>query len=76
MNDDEWVANGGQRSWIYYASFVPGRWMRDIATITVVGKDEWQLHVNHTHVATFNSWDEARDATPMMIALHGRGANK
>ena len=76
MTNDDWVPNGGPNSWIHYASFVPGRWVRDFATITVVGKDEWQLHINHKYVASFDSWAEARDATPMMIALHGHPAAK
>lgn len=74
MNDSDWLPNGGPRSWIHYAPFIPGKWARDIATITVVGAADWQLHINHRYAATFNSWAEARDATPMMIALHGHGA--
>jgi hypothetical protein len=69
MKDEDWTPNGGPKSWIYYEPFPPGRWSRDIATITVVGQGEWQLHINHKYVATFNSWAEARDATPMMLAL-------
>ena len=76
MTNDDWVPNGGPRSWVYYAPFEPNRWTRDIAVITIVGKADWQLHINHKYVASFDSWSEAKDATPMMIALHGHGANK
>lgn len=71
MRDEDWHPNQGPRSWIYYAPFVGHRWVRDIAVINVVSPTDWHLFINHIHVATFDSWAEARDATPMMINLHG-----
>jgi hypothetical protein len=47
------------------------RWVIDTARIIVRSHDQWQLYINNTYIATFDSWVAARDATPMMITLHG-----
>jgi hypothetical protein len=69
MNDDLWHSTG-KGKWQYVDIDSP-RWMRDTAHIVVYGKTAWHLFINRTYVATFNTWGEARDATPMMIKLHG-----
>lgn len=70
MNDDLWH-NTGKGEWQYVDIDDPPRWMRDTAQIVVHGKGEWNLFINRQHIGTFSSWEEARDATPMMIKLHG-----
>ena len=70
MTDELWLAAGkGRWRHIERDRF---RWATSIADIVVHGPTEWHLFVNTMHVATFNSWAEARDATPMMIKLHGQ----
>ena len=69
MNDDDWQPDGKAR-W-KYLDFSRNRWRPDWATITCVGPGIWHLFINTQHIATFNSWEEARDATPMMLKLHG-----
>lgn len=69
MNDDLWHS-AGKGKW-QYVDINSQRWMRDTAQITTTGPGTWHLFINRTYVATFNTWEEARDATPMMIKLHG-----
>lgn len=78
MKDAEWSPSHGSKykAWVYYEPFRQDRRLRNIAVITVVGETDWQLHINHDYVTSFNSWAEARDATPMMIALYEQGRKR
>ncbi len=69
MNDSDWVVVN-PRKWMYV---VPdsSRWWRETAEIVITNASEWHLLINQNYVATFNSWAEARDATPMLLKLHG-----
>lgn len=69
MNNDEWHKTQ-QGMWVYSHN-EPGKWVTDMAVIQCTARQQWHLFINRNHVATFNTWDEARDATPMMISLHG-----
>lgn len=68
MTDDLWVADGRKR-WVY-TKYDPNTYLTDVAVIEV-RPDGWHLFLNFHYIASFNSWAEARDATPMMIKLHG-----
>lgn len=69
MNDEDWSLFGKGR-W-YYINRDPRGLAQDVAQIVCAGDTEWQLFINHQPIAAFNSWEEARDATPMMISIHG-----
>jgi hypothetical protein len=69
MNDGDWQ-NVGKGMWAYVDTDI-SRWLSNRADIVVHGKGEWSLFINRQHIGTFSSWEEARDATPMMIKLHG-----
>lgn len=69
MNDEDWVATGKGR-W-QYIDYSRSKWVPNMATIMCAGPELWHLFISTQHIATFNSWAEARDATPMMLKLHG-----
>lgn len=69
MNDGDWQ-NVGKGMWAYVDTDI-NRWLSNRADIVVHGKEEWHLFINRQHIATFPSWEEARDATPMLLKLHG-----
>ena len=71
MRDEDWVPDGRAR-WIHRRYDI-NTYRGITATITCVGSHYWHLFINTQYIATFNSWAEARDATPMMIALHSQG---
>jgi len=33
-------------------------------------KDTWLLYINADYIATFNTWEEAAGAAPMLYSLH------
>jgi len=69
MNDDLW-ARVTPRQW-HYVGNAPNKWMPDTAQIVMSSPIEWCFYINAVYIATFNSWEEARDATPMLLKLHG-----
>lgn len=69
MNDDLW-ARVTPRQW-HYVGNAPNKWMPDTAQIVMSSPIEWCFYINAIYIATFNSWEEARDATPMLLKLHG-----
>jgi hypothetical protein len=69
MNDDLW-RRVTPRQWNYTYSD-PNRWMPNTVQIIMHTPFEWAFHVNAIYIATFPSWEEARDATPMLLKLHG-----
>lgn len=69
MNNDAW-AKTRSGSWMCNHQG-QNKWMTDCAEIQCTAPHAWHLFVNRTYIATFSSWEEARDATPMMISLHG-----
>jgi hypothetical protein len=69
MNNELWGI-AGKGKW-RYTRHEPNTYRWDEALITCTAAQEWHLFINRHHVGTFNSWEEARDATPMMISLHG-----
>lgn len=48
----------------------PARFFYDIVDITIVSPDCWQVHINEQYIATFNTWEEAAGAAPMLYQLH------
>ena len=70
MRDEDWTPNGRGR-WTY-TDYSKSKWVPEVATIFFAGTELWHLFINTQHIATFNSWAEARDATPMMMKLHGQ----
>lgn len=42
----------------------------DAITVRITDYREWQLFINRNHIATFNTWDEASQAAPMLYSLH------
>lgn len=74
MNDLDWVS-AGKGTWRYVVSD-PNTYRWDEALIQVRGEGQWFLYINRQHIGTFNTWAEARDATPMMISLHGFTGNQ
>ena len=69
MNDNLWT-KVTPRQWNYVDND-PNKWMPDTAQIIVRAPNEWAFHINAIYIATFPSWEEARDATPMLLKLHG-----
>ncbi len=69
MNDLDWVSVG-KGTW-RYSHQTPGSWRINEATIQVRGDGDWRLFINYKYLSTFTTWEEARDATPMMLKLHG-----
>ena len=42
----------------------------DSVIIRITDYQEWQLFLNRNYIATFNTWDEASQAAPMLYQLH------
>lgn len=68
MNNEVWNS-AGKGKW-QYIHMETGTWRADEALIQVRGEGQWFLYINRQHIGTFNTWEEARDATPMMLTLH------
>ena len=69
MTNDQW-AKINPREW-RYTNDASGGWVPDSAHIVLRGKEDWALYINANFIGTFPTWKEARDVTPMMLALHG-----
>jgi len=69
MNDDLWT-RVTPRQWRYTGND-PNKWIPDTAQIIMSNPIEWCFYINAIYIATFPSWEEARDATPMLLKLHG-----
>lgn len=69
MNDEDWN-NCGKGRWQYIHKGL-STWFLDEAQIICTRRDQWQLFINRQYIGAFTSWEEARDATPMMISIHG-----
>jgi hypothetical protein len=72
MTDGEW-RKVTPREWRYERPY-PNRWVPEAAHVVLRRKGEWALYVNGVFIGTFSSWEEARDAAPMMLSLHGYNA--
>jgi len=74
MNDALWT-RVTPRQWQYVdtdSGWAPERrWMPPTAQIIMSSPIEWCFYINAIYIATFPSWEEARDATPMLLKLHG-----
>jgi hypothetical protein len=42
----------------------------DSLIICLTGYRDWKLFLNRNLIATFDSWEEAADAAPMLYQLH------
>lgn len=69
MSDELW-AKTRSGSWMFSHQH-PNMWTTDMAEIQCTAPHQWHLFINRQHIGTFSSWEEARDATPMMLKLHG-----
>jgi len=69
VTNDQW-AKVSPREWRYTHND-SGRWVPDNAHIVLRGRRAWALYINANLIGTFDTWEEARDVTPMMLALHG-----
>lgn len=49
----------------------PARFFPTSVDIVIKRKGEWKLYVNGNYIASFNTWDEAAGAAPMLFKLHG-----
>ena len=72
MSDKDWGPHG-KGGWIY-TTYGHGH-QYNTAIIQIRKPNEWNLFINSQHIATFTTWEEARDATPMMLQLHGYESN-
>lgn len=48
----------------------PSRFFPTTLDIVIIRKDEWQFFVNRNYIASFNTWEEAEGAAPMLFQLH------
>jgi hypothetical protein len=69
MTDESWTRLGPSH-W-QFSGNKPYTWRSDTADIYHHSKANWALYINGVRIASFNTWEEARDATPMMLKLHG-----
>ena len=49
----------------------PARFFPTSVDIVIKRKGEWEMYINRNYIATFNSWEEAEGAAPMLFKLHG-----
>lgn len=65
MNDDQWVRmNPREFLW------APNQRGVHYMVISALAPNAWRLTLNDRFIATFCSWEEARDAAPMLFTLH------
>ena len=57
------------REWVKLVRY-PNAARTTFIIIRIVEKDVWELILNSERLATFNSWDEAAGAAPMLFQLH------
>lgn len=48
----------------------PARFFPTTLDLILTNYQEWQFFINRNYIATFNSWDEASLAAPMLYSLH------
>ena len=69
MNDEAWGRSTKGR-W-EHLHFDQANMTMNVAAIHCMGQRDWILFINQRYIGTFDTWEEARDATPMMLSLHG-----
>lgn len=48
----------------------PDQWYPTTVDIVIIRTGEWQFFVNRNYIASFNTWEEASQAAPMLYQLH------
>lgn len=49
---------------------VPSRYSPHSIDLKIADTGEWNLFINRNYIASFNSWEEAEGAAPMLFQLH------
>lgn len=58
------------RHWRHDIGKSPTKYHYDVVEIMLPRKDTWLLYINADYIATFNTWEEAAGAAPMLYSLH------
>lgn len=66
--------------WADWDTVSPRQWVKIVRSpsmlrtyfvvVTLTAKDSWELRINNIYIASFNTWDEASQAAPMLFQLH------
>jgi hypothetical protein len=65
MTDDQWVRmNPREFLWVSDQREI------NCMVISALAPNAWRLTLNDRFIATFCSWEDARDAAPMLFSLH------
>lgn len=73
MSNIRWDADTWGRVTPYHFSktiHLPDRWRPITVDLKINAYGEWYLFINRNYIATFNSWEEAEGAAPMLFQLH------